>query len=478
MARKKKKPEYEGIHLTDPASRGKSKGILPDGKVVLVSDAIPGDVVNIRIQKSKKNYAEGVITQLVEPSPIRIEPKCQHFEQCGGCKWQHLPYEKQLEYKQREVIDNLGKLGHVKADRELPILGSEGIYHYRNKLEFSFSNRRWMTREEIETSGDIQNRNALGFHAPGRWDKVIEVTNCLLQPEPSNAMRNAVREIGDEMNLPYFDPYEKTGFFRQMMVRNTSLNQWLVAFQFAGDQTDQIEPFLTAFADRFPEITSLQYCINTKANDSWYDLDLSVFRGSDHIVERMPLDEKGEKFLHFKIGVKSFYQTNPAQAVELYRAARQMADLKGDEIVYDLYSGTGTIAQFIAHQAGKVVGVESVEEAVLAARANALENDVHNAEFAVGDMAHIFKSKFIDQHGKPDVVITDPPRAGMHPKVVAQLIEAAPEKIVYVSCNPATQARDLELLSERYNVDAIQPVDMFPHTHHVENIALLTLRKS
>jgi len=470
MARKKIKPIVR-VKFDQVGAKGVSLGKLEDGKVVMASGVVPGDVADVRLLKNKKRYAEGVVTEMIEYSSLRINPKCTHFEACGGCTWQNLAYSDQLQFKQREVMDSMTRLGHVTFQESRAILPSPEIFYYRNKLEFSFGTFPWLTREQIDSGVDF-GPTALGFHAPGRWDKVLDIERCWLQHDFSNTLRNRAKSLAIQHQLEFHNPREKTGDIRQMMIRSASNDQWLVAFQF-GNWNANVQEFMSDFSAEFPTITSLQYTINTKLNDSWYDLDLIVYRGEDHIVENLPLLPPNERELTFKIGVKSFFQTNPAQAVHLYHTALSVANLNAEQTVYDLYSGTGTIAQLIAPLVKRVVGIESVPEAVDAAINSAKQNHIANAFFEVGDMAKIFNSSFFERHEKPDVVVTDPPRSGMHPAVTAALLELAPETIVYISCNPATQARDLGILQEKYEMVVMQPVDMFPHTHHVENIALL-----
>jgi len=470
MGRKKTKPV---VHVTfdGVGAKGIALGKLEDGKVVMASGVVPGDEAEVRLLKNKKRYAEGVVLNITKYSDLRIPAPCQHFEWCGGCKWQNLPYAEQLRFKEREVLDSMSRLGHVDVEESRPILPSPEIFHYRNKLEYSFGTFHWLTRDQIDSGVDF-GETALGFHAPGRWDKILDIQQCQLQDDFSNTLRNRAKSIALEHQLEFHNPREKTGDIRQMMIRNASNNQWLVAFQL-GNWNDRTKAFLADFSAAFPELTSLQYAINTKLNDSWYDLETIVYSGTDHLVETLPLLPPNDRVLSFKIGVKSFFQTNPAQAINLYHQALQLAEFRPTDTVYDLYSGTGTIAQLIAPMVHRVVGVESVPEAVDAAKSSAQFNRIENAFFEVGDMAKVFNQDFFNRHGRPDVVVTDPPRSGMHPAVTQALMELSPQKIVYISCNPATQARDLGILQEKYRVAVVQPVDMFPHTHHVENIALL-----
>ena len=443
-----------------------------DGLVVFVPFVVPGDVVDIQLYRKKKNYAEGRAIRFHKQSPLRVEPACPHFGVCGGCKWQTMKYSAQLEAKQRQVRDNLERLGGIDCSGMRPICGSESIYYYRNKLEFTFSTRAWRT-----TPDDIQpEQGALGFHIPQLFDKVLNIEHCALQAEPSNAIRLAVRDYAYSNNLPFYDIRNHTGFLRNLVIRNTSTGQWMVIVVVAEEDNESLFPLLDMLHQRFPQITSLQYIINNKMNDSYSDLEVHTYFGNDHIEEEMTPYRPGEQAnLRFIINPKSFYQTNSAQAQRLYSFVAELAELQPKDILYDLYTGTGTIALFLASQVRKVVGIEYVEEAIADARLNAKRNGFNNTVFYAGDMAKVLTQEFIAANGRPDVVVTDPPRAGMHESVVRQLLQTAPRKIVYVSCNPATQARDLQLLSERYRIGRIQPVDMFPHTQHVENIVELIL---
>ena len=465
---RKKKPAliWEGIEVKEAGAKGKSIAQAPDGKTVLITQAVPGDRVTVRVTKKKRRYWEAKTLLVERPSPYRVEPRCPHFGLCGGCKWQQTDYAQQLAFKQEEVLQNLRRIGQVEPEIVLPILGAPELYEYRNKMEFSFSNNRWLTHEEVQSGSPNQDRNGLGFHLPGMWDKILDLEECHLQAEPSNQIRLFIREYAKKHGLDFFDPRASKGFLRTLMIRNTSLGQWMVLLQFYREEKENREQLLEALARQFPEITSLMYVINSKANDTLYDLDIQLYTGQGHIEEEM-------EGLHFKIQPKSFYQTNSKQAHNLYKVVRSFADLKGDELVYDLYTGTGTIALFLARQAGKVIGIESVPDAIEDARENAMKNGIHNAEFTTGDMKDVFTKEFLTEHGQPDVVITDPPRDGMHKKVVEQLLASAPPRIVYVSCNAATQARDLEMLKEKYRLLKSQAVDLFPHTHHIENVVLL-----
>lgn len=469
MRRKNKRQTFEHVEVIDAGAKGKSVGKTPDGRVIFLTNAVPGDVVDVMTTKKRKGYFEGVATKFHTLSSRRTEPVCQHFGTCGGCKWQHMGYEHQLYFKQKEVENNLKRIGHLDLPEISPILGSEREYFYRNKMEFSFSNSRWLTQDEINSGTDIEDRNALGFHIPGMWDKILDINKCHLQQDPSNAIRLEVKSFANINGLSFFDPRKQEGLLRTLMIRTASTGEIMVLIQFFEDDKNHRELLLNHLKQKFSVITSLQYVINPKPNDTIYDQEVVCFAGRDHIVEEM-------EGLQFKINAKSFYQTNSAQAYELYKVARDFAGLLGNELVYDLYTGTGTIAQFIAKKAQKVIGVESVPEAIEDAKANSVHNNISNVEFYVGDMKNVFNDAFMEQHGKPDVIITDPPRDGMHKQVVGQLLKAAPPKIVYVSCNSATQARDLALMKEIYQVTKVQPVDMFPQTHHVENVVLLEKR--
>lgn len=466
-------PLIENVTIADAGAEGMAVAKV-DGMVVFVPFVVPDDVVDIQLYKKKKNYAEGRAVKFHQMSDLRVEPVCPHFGVCGGCKWQTMSYAAQLEAKQRQVRDNLERLGSVDCSGMRPICGSDEIYYYRNKLEFTFSSKAWRTQEQIE-SGMVNDWGALGFHIPQLFDKVLPIEHCALQADPSNAIRLAVRDYALEHCLECYDIRNHTGFLRNLVIRCSSTGVWMVIVIVAQDDRERLFPLLEMLKDRFPQITSLQYIINTKLNDSYGDLDVVTFSGDDHIEERME-GYAGGKALKFIINPKSFYQTNSRQAQRLYSYVAEMAELQPSDTLYDLYTGTGTIALFLADKCGKVVGIEYVEEAIADARVNSRLNGFDNTTFYAGDMAKVLTADFIEQNGRPDVVVTDPPRAGMHEKVVAQLLAAAPRKIVYVSCNPATQARDLQLLSEKYDVRRIQPVDMFPHTQHVENVAELVLR--
>lgn len=466
MARNRKKPFYENVKISDIGAEGKAIAKVGD-MVVFTKLAIPGDVVDLQVTKKRKRYQEAFIKEYKQLSEDRIEAFCEHFGTCGGCKWQMLPYQKQLYYKQKQVKDQLTRIGKVELPEISPILGSEKETFYRNKLEFTFSNKRWLTYQEVENGGEINKPNALGFHVPGLFDKVIDINKCWLQAEPSNRVRNFINKYASENQLEYFDIKEQKGFLRTLIIRTTSTGELMVILTFYHEDIEKREGILNALKNEFPEITSLLYVINNKGNDTITDQIVHVFSGRDYILEEM-------EGLKFKIGPKSFYQTNSEQAYELYKVAREFANLSGSEIVYDLYTGTGTIANFVSGNAKKVVGVEYVPEAIEDANVNASINGIKNTSFFAGDMKDVLNPEFIKENGVPDVVIADPPRAGMHADVVKTIIDMSPKRIVYVSCNPATQARDIAILDEFYQIEKIQPVDMFPHTHHVENVVLLT----
>lgn len=467
--RKTKKQIFTNVEVLDAAAKGKTVAKAPDGKVIFISNAVPGDIVDVQTFKKRKAFFEGKATVFHKLSEKRTTPECEHFGTCGGCKWQDMGYEHQLYYKQNEVTNNLTRIGHIELPEITPILGSAEQYFYRNKMEFSFSDSRWLTLEEIQSDEDLGDRNALGFHIPGMWDKILDINKCHLQADPSNAIRNSVKQFAVDNDLEFFNTRNQTGLLRTMMIRTSSTGDIMVMFQFFKEDKEKCELILDYIGETFPEITSLQYVINGKANDTIYDQEVICYKGKDHIFEEM-------EGLKFKINAKSFYQTNSNQAYELYKLTREFANLQGDELVYDLYTGTGTIAQFVAKHAKKVIGVEAVPDAITAAKENAQFNGITNVEFYVGDMKNVFNADFINTHGQPDVIITDPPRDGMHKDVVQQILNIAPKKVVYVSCNSATQARDLELMDAQYKVTRVQSVDMFPQTHHVENIVLLEKR--
>ncbi|TAJ09722.1 23S rRNA (uracil(1939)-C(5))-methyltransferase RlmD [Marinilabiliaceae bacterium JC017] len=462
---RKSKPLLKEVVITDVAAEGKAICRIED-RVVFVQQAVPGDIVDVQVTKKRKNYYEGFPIYFHKYSDIRVKPVCEHFGTCGGCKWQALPYEEQLKYKHREVMNNLQRIGKVELPEPQAILGSAENLFYRNKLEFTFSNKRWLSPEEMASDIEFSDRNGLGFHIPGMFDKVVDVKKCHLQKEPSNAIRLAIRQYAQEHNLTFFDLKNQEGFLRTLIIRTSTTGEVMVILAFYHEDEKKRIALLTYLADKFPEITSLMYVINGKANDTITDQDILLFKGKDHMMEEM-------EELQFKIGPKSFFQTNSTQAYELYKVTRDFAKLTGEEVVYDLYTGTGTIANFVAKRAKKVVGIEYVPEAIEDAKENSYINNITNTRFYAGDMKDVLNHDFIMREGHPDVMIVDPPRAGMHADVVQTILNAAPDRIVYVSCNSATQARDINLLDVRYRVKAIQPVDMFPHTHHVENVVLL-----
>ena len=460
---------FENIEVLDAGAKGVSVAKAPEGQVIFLPNVVPGDVVDVQTLKKRKAYFEGKAIKIHKYSEHRTEPECQHFGVCGGCKWQNMKYSQQLFYKNQEVFNNLKRIGKIELPEFEAILGSEKQFFYRNKMEFGFSDSRWMTNEEIESGVEFDNKNALGFHIPRMWDKILDIEKCHLQEDPSNAIRNEVRSFANANNMTFFNPRNHEGLLRTLMIRTASTGEIMVLIQFFEDDKANRDLLMNHLAETFPTITSLLYVINSKPNDTIYDQDVKLFKGREYILEEM-------EGLHFSINAKSFYQTNSEQAYELYKITREFAGLTGNELVYDLYTGTGTIAQFVSKNAKKVIGVEAVPEAILDAKANAERNNITNCEFYVGDMKNVFNDDFIAQHGQPDVIITDPPRDGMHKDVVAQILKIAPKKVVYVSCNSATQARDLALMDEQYKVTRVRPVDMFPQTHHVENVVLLERR--
>ena len=469
MARKKKPlPLLEKITITDVAAEGKALAKVND-LVVFVPYVVPGDVVDLQVKRKKNKYAEAVAVKFHEYSPKRAVPFCQHYGVCGGCKWQCLSYEDQIKYKQKQVTDNLTRIGKVELPETSPILGSEKTEFYRNKLEFTFSDKRWLTEEEVKADVQYDQMNAVGFHIPGAFDKVLAIEKCWLQDDISNQIRNTIRDYAYEKGLAFYNIRNHEGLLRNLMIRTSSTGELMVLLQVrvsVDKDLEQTKELLAHVADKFPQITSLLYVVNNKQNDTINDLDVVVFKGNDHIFEEM-------EGLRFKVGPKSFYQTNSEQAYNLYKVARNFAQLTGNELVYDLYTGTGTIANFVSRQAKKVIGIEYVPEAIEDAKVNSAINGITNTLFYAGDMKDMLTQDFINEHGRPDVIIADPPRAGMHNDVIDVILFAEPKRIVYVSCNPATQARDLQLLDAKYKVIAVQPVDMFPHTHHVENVVLL-----
>ena len=472
MARKKKElPVLEKVTITGVAAEGKALARVDD-LVVFVPFVVPGDVVDLKLTRKKNHYAEAVAVRFHEYSPERAEPFCQHYGVCGGCKWQCLPYEEQLKYKQQQVADNLERIGKVQLPPILPIIGSAHTRFYRNKLEYTFSNKRWLTEEEVKANVVYEQMNAVGFHIPGAFDKVLAIEKCWLQDDVSNQIRNAIRDYAIQRHYPFFNLRTQEGMLRNLVIRTSSTGELMVILSCkitSEGEMERLRELLAFVAGQFPQITSLQYVVNNKCNDTFNDLDVQVFKGAGHIFEEMD-------GLRFKVGPKSFYQTNSEQAHLLYKVARSFAGLTGRELVYDLYTGTGTIANFVARQARQVIGIEYVPEAIEDAKANSLLNGIGNTRFYAGDMKDILTEEFIQREGRPDVIITDPPRAGMHPDVVQVILNAAPVRIVYVSCNPATQARDLAMMDAGYRVKAVQPVDMFPHTQHVENVVLLEKR--
>ncbi len=463
VGRNKKKPYFENIVIEDIGAEGKALARVND-LVVFTKYAIPGDVVNLQVTKKRKKYAEAIVTNYVEYSTDRVQAFCEHFGVCGGCKWQYLPYSKQLFYKQKQVADQLQRIGRIKLPEIKPILGSPKSEFYRNKLEFTFSNKRWLEKVEMD-AGNLE-MNAVGFHVTGLFDKVLNINKCWLQPEPSNRIRNFIYEYAIKNQLEFFDIKNKTGFLRTLILRTSSTGELMVIFSFFHEASEQRIALFEAIRTSFPEITSIMYVINSKGNDTITDQEILLYHGRDFILEEM-------EGLKFKIGPKSFYQTNSEQAYHLYKVVRDLANFKGDETVYDLYTGTGTIANFVAEKVGRVIGIEYVAEAIEDAKINAELNNINNASFYSGDIKTVLNENFVQKHGHPDVIVTDPPRAGMHADVVESIKRIGPSRIVYVSCNPATQARDLALLDMDYSVMEIQPVDMFPHTHHVENVVLL-----
>ena len=466
--RRKDYPLIEGLQITTLAAEGKAMG-KHENQVVFVPMTLPGDVVDVQIRKHHRRYMEGTVVRFVEKSPLRVEPFCQHFGTCGGCKWQNLPYEEQLKQKRQQVEDQLVRIGHLDIPEVMPCLGSERTREYRNKLEFTFADKRWLTYEEIAAGGDIEREPALGFHIPNCFDKVLNIDKCYLQADPSNPIRDAVKQFCIDNGYSFHNCREHAGLMRNIIIRTASTGEVMVIVIFNEDDQPRITALLDMLKGRFPEITSLFYVVNTKWNDSVGDLEHICYAGKDHIIEQM-------EGLKFKVGPKSFYQTNSEQAYELYKVAREFADLKGDEVLYDLYTGTGTIANFCARRAKKVVGVEYVPEAIEDAKVNSAINGIENTSFYAGDMKDVLSDDFVARNGRPDVIILDPPRAGVDERVIDVILRAAPERIVYVSCNPATQARDLQLMDGMYEVVAVQPVDMFPHTHHVENVVKLVKR--
>ena len=469
MARKKANyPLIEGLEITTLAAEGKAMGRWND-VMVFVPMTVPGDVVDVQIRVKRRRFMEGCVVNYVKRSPLREEPFCEHFGVCGGCKWQNLPYEEQLRFKTAQVRDQLTRIGKIELPEIAPCLGSAATRFYRNKLEFTFADRRWLTREEVESGAALDAAPAVGFHIPNMFDKVLDIRTCWLQPDPSNAIRLETKRFCLEHGYTFHNARAHTGLMRNLIVRTASTGEVMVIVVFGAEDRPRITALLDHLAERFPQITSLFYVVNTKLNDSVGDLDAVCYRGKDHIIEQM-------EGLRFKVGPKSFYQTNSAQAYELYKVARQFADLHPGETLYDLYTGTGTIANFCAARCARVVGIEYVPEAIADAKVNSELNGIRNTTFYAGDMKAVLDDAFVAANGHPDVIILDPPRAGVDEPVIDVILRAAPERIVYVSCNPATQARDLALMDGAYRVEAVQPVDMFPHTHHVENVVKLVRR--
>ena len=473
MSRKKKVlPLLEGVTITDVAAEGKALARVDD-MVIFVPFAVPGDVVDLQVKKKKHSYCEAEVVRFIEYSKVRVTPFCQHFGVCGGCKWQNLPYEEQLKAKQQQVENQLRRIGKIALPECNPILGSVKTKEYRNKLEFGCSNKRWLTKEEVASGAAFDNMNAIGFHITGAFDKILPIEECSLLEGMNNDIRNEIRDYALAHNIEFFDLREQRGLLRDIIIRHSNSGEWMVIVQFHYEQQEdeqRAKGLLEHLAQRFPQISSLLYVDNQKCNDTIGDLEVMVYKGNDHIFLHM-------EDLKFKVGPKSFYQTNTEQAYHLYSVARRMAGLSGKELVYDLYTGTGTIANFVAKEAKKVIGIEYVPEAIEDAKVNSAINGIDNTLFFAGDMKDILNDEFIAEHGRPDVIITDPPRAGMHNDVIDTILRAHPQTIVYVSCNPATQARDLSLLDKDYQVVEVQPVDMFPHTPHVENVVKLTLKK-
>ncbi len=473
--RKKPLPFLEKVTILDAGSEGKAVARVDD-LVVFVPYVVPGDVVDIQVVSRKRNFMEGKAVKYHAYSPDRTEPFCRHFGVCGGCKWQNMPYSDQLEYKQKQVTDNFSRIGRFEFPAVQPIIASENSIYYRNKLEFTFSDRRWLTDEDMQTNPEARQMNGLGFHLPQLFDRILDIEQCYLQPEPSNRIRLALKNFAINNSLIFYNTRIHEGFLRNLVIRNTTTGGLMVIVVFARPEFDnEMKLVLDFLHQEFPEISSLMYVLNTKKNDVITDLQVYPWKGDSYIIEKMP-DPRGGSQLRFKIGPVSFYQTNPLQAYYLYKTAYDFAGFSGDELVYDLYCGTGTISNFVAKSVKKVVGIEYVESAIEDAHVNSDYNGIDNTVFYAGDLAKLLSDEFVRENGQPDVIITDPPRSGMHPKVIDQLLAIGSPKIVYVSCNPATQARDIALLIEKYTVEAVQPVDMFPHTHHVENVVLLKLR--
>lgn len=469
MSRKRKElPELQGVQISDVAAEGNSIARI-DGMATFIPFSAPGDVATVKLTRKKKSYAEGRIVALEQPSHLRVAPRCSHFTVCGGCRWQHLPYDFQLQCKQRQVTDALERIAKIELPQVSPILGSANIWEYRNKMEYTFSNRRWLTREQMLSGEEFTDRDGVGFHIPGAFDKVLDIAECHLQDHLGDRIRLFLKDYAITHGLSFYDLRQQSGLMRTLMIRIASTGETMVVLSFGEDNSADIKRVLDALREAFPELTSLMYVVNLKVNDTIADQEVLLHSGMPYIEEEM-------EGLRFRIGPKSFYQTNSRQAYELYKVARDFAALTGKELVYDLYTGTGTIANFVSRQAAHVIGIEYVADAIEDAKINSRVNGIDNTEFFAGDMKDVLTDDFIAAHGRPDVMIVDPPRAGMHADVVQVILNAHPDRIVYVSCNPATQARDLAMLDSHYHVDAVQPVDMFPHTQHVENVVLLTLR--
>ena len=473
MARKKKElPLVEGLEITDVAAEGNALARIdtPNGNLVIfIPYGAPGDIADVKIDKKKRSFAQGHIERLITPSPIRVEPKCEHFGTCGGCRWQHLPYSEQLAFKHRQVYDALTRIAKIDLPEFLPIKGSPSIWAYRNKMEYTFSNKKWLTFDQLRSGEEFPDRDAAGFHIPGAFDKVLDINRCHLQDDFGNRLRLFIKEYGKKNGYSFYDLRNNVGLLRTLMIRIASTGEIMAVMVFGEDDEEKIKGLLDAVRAQFPEITSLLYVINTKVNDTIGDREVLLHSGREFIVEQM-------EDLKFRVGPKSFYQTNSAGAYELYKVVREFADLSGNELVYDLYTGTGTIANFVSRVASRVIGIEYVPEAIEDAKVNSADNGITNTLFYAGDMKDVLTDEFVAEHGRPDVMIVDPPRAGMHEDVVNVILNAEPSRIVYVSCNPATQARDLALLDSKYKVTAVQPVDMFPHTQHVENVVRLERR--
>lgn len=474
MARRRRQPLpiFEKVEIVDAGAEGKAVAKIED-KVIFVPYVMPGDVIDIQVIKRKKSFYEGKAVKFHQYSSERTEAECKHFGLCGGCKWQHMPYEKQLFYKHKQVTDNVERIGKFPHPGVDPIIQSDEKFYYRNKLEFTFSDRKWFVEKPAEDSPELKNPCGLGFHLPGMFDRILDIDHCMLQADPSNAIRLAVKKYAIDHDFSFYNARRGEGLMRNIVIRSSSTGDLMVIVIFRYDEQEKIQGLMQHLGEQFPEITSLMYVINEKANDSWNDLEVKLFKGEPFIMEQMKAGKEGEEALKFKVGPVSFYQTNSAQAYKLYKAAFDLADIKDTDTVYDLYTGTGTIANFVARSARKVVGIEYVPQAIEDAHVNSDLNSISNTHFYAGDMAKVLNDAFIKENGKPEIIITDPPRAGMHDKVVKQILKVAPKRIVYISCNPATQARDVALMSDLYEVKKIQPVDMFPQTHHVENIIML-----